>query len=40
MSRGHLIATGTPADVTARFGAESIEDVFVELQRRDEGATV
>jgi ABC-2 type transport system ATP-binding protein len=38
MSRGHLIATGTPQEVTARFGAETIEDVFVELQRRDEGA--
>lgn len=38
MSRGHLIATGTPAEVTARFNAATIEDVFVELQRRDEGA--
>jgi ABC-2 type transport system ATP-binding protein len=40
MSRGHLIATGTPAEVTARFGATTIEDVFVELQRRDEGVAV
>lgn len=40
MSRGHLIATGTPREVTAAFDADTIEDVFVELQRRDEGATV
>jgi ABC-2 type transport system ATP-binding protein len=40
MSRGHLIALGTPADVTAQFGTRTIEDVFVELQRRDEGVAV
>ncbi len=42
MSRGHLIAVGTPGDVTKRFGMDSVEDVFIELQRRDEsvvGAT-
>ena len=38
LSRGHLIAVGTPAEVTAQFGLETIEDVFIELQRRDEGA--
>jgi drug efflux transport system ATP-binding protein len=38
LSRGHLIGVGTPADITARFGLPTIEDVFVELQRRDEGA--
>lgn len=36
LSRGHLIAEGTPASVTEQFGATSIEDVFIELQRRDE----
>ena len=38
LSRGHLIALGTPNDVTAQFGLPTIEDVFIELQRRDEGA--
>ena len=37
LSRGHLIAVGTQDDITRQFGQESIEDVFVELQRRDEG---
>jgi ABC-2 type transport system ATP-binding protein len=36
MSRGHLIAVGTPTEVTRQFGKESVEDVFIELQRRDE----
>jgi ABC-2 type transport system ATP-binding protein len=40
LSRGHLIAVGTPEEVTAQFGQPSIEDVFIELQRRDEGVTV
>lgn len=39
MSRGHLIALGTPAQVTQQFGAVSVEDVFIELQRRDEKRT-
>ncbi len=38
LSRGHLIAQGTAAEIPAQFGEESIEDVFIELQRRDEGA--
>jgi len=38
LSRGHLIGVGTPAEITARFGLPSIEAVFIELQRRDEGA--
>ena len=38
LSRGHLIGLGTPADITARFGLPTVEDVFIELQRRDEGA--
>ncbi len=37
LSRGHLIALGTPAEVTEQFGQANIEDVFIELQRRDEG---
>jgi ABC-2 type transport system ATP-binding protein len=36
LSRGHLIALGTVAEVTKAFGQPSIEDVFIELQRRDE----
>ena len=40
LSRGHLIAVGTPDEVPARFGQPTIEDVFIELQRRDEGAVV
>ncbi len=40
LSRGHLIAVGTVAEVLAQFGQPTIEDVFIELQRRDEGATV
>jgi len=38
LSRGHLIGLGTPAEITARFGLASVEDVFIELQRRDEAA--
>lgn len=37
LSRGHLIGVGTPGEITARFGMASIEEVFIELQRRDEG---
>ena len=40
LSRGRLIAVGTVAEVLTQFGQPSIEDVFIELQRRDEGATV
>jgi ABC-2 type transport system ATP-binding protein len=40
LSRGHLIALGTPEQITAHFGQPSIEDVFIELQRRDEGVVV
>ena len=40
MSRGHLIGLGTVAEVTRQFGQPTIEDVFIELQRRDEGAAV
>jgi ABC-2 type transport system ATP-binding protein len=37
LSRGHLIALGTVAEVTRAFDQPTIEDVFIELQRRDEG---
>lgn len=37
LSRGHLIALGTPAEITSHFGEPTIEDVFIMLQRRDEG---
>jgi ABC-2 type transport system ATP-binding protein len=36
LSRGHLIALGTPAEITRQFGLPSVEDVFIELQIRDE----
>lgn len=36
LSRGHLIALGTPAEITSRFGAKSIEEVFINLQRENE----
>ncbi len=38
LSRGHLIAVGTADEVREQFGQPTIEDVFIELQRRDEGA--
>jgi ABC-2 type transport system ATP-binding protein len=40
MSRGHLIAVGTVPEVLSQFNQPTIEDVFIELQRRDEGAVV
>jgi ABC-2 type transport system permease protein len=39
LSRGHLIAVGTQDEITRHFGQNSIEDVFIELQKRDEGST-
>jgi len=38
LSRGNLIALGTADEVRAQFRLPTIEEVFVELQRRDEGA--
>ena len=38
MSGGHLIALGTPDQVTQQFGMTSVEDVFIELQSRAEAA--
>jgi ABC-2 type transport system ATP-binding protein len=40
LSRGRLIAVGTVPEVLAQFHQPSIEDVFIELQRRDEGVVV
>ena len=36
LSRGHLIAVGTQEEITRHFGTETVEDAFIELQRRDE----
>jgi ABC-2 type transport system ATP-binding protein len=40
LSRGHLIAAGAPAEIPRQFGQTTIEEVFIELQRRDEGVAV
>ena len=40
LSRGRLIAVGTVAEIKAQFRQPSIEEVFIELQRRDEGGVV
>jgi ABC-2 type transport system ATP-binding protein len=40
LSRGRLIALGTPDEITRQFGRASIEDVFIALQQRDEGEVV
>ena len=40
LSRGHLIGLGTVDEVTRQFGERTIEDVFIALQRRDEGVAV
>jgi ABC-2 type transport system ATP-binding protein len=37
LSRGHLIGVGTVQEILQQFAMPSIEDVFIELQRRDEG---
>lgn len=33
ISRGVLLATGTPAEIRAHFNATTLEDVFIELQQ-------
>jgi ABC-2 type transport system ATP-binding protein len=38
LSRGHLIGLGTVKEILEHFKQPTIEDVFIELQRRDEGA--
>ena len=40
LSRGHLIAVGTPDEVPRQFGQPTIEEVFIELQRRDDAVAV
>ncbi|HET9725578.1 MAG TPA: ABC transporter ATP-binding protein [Gemmatimonadales bacterium] len=40
LSRGRLIAMGTVEQVLEQFHQPTIEDVFIELQRRDEGVVV
>jgi ABC-2 type transport system ATP-binding protein len=37
LSRGRLIAVGSPQEIPAMFGQHTIEDVFVSLQEKDEG---
>lgn len=39
LSRGHLIALGTADEITRQFNKPTIEDVFIELQQKDEGVT-
>jgi ABC-2 type transport system ATP-binding protein len=36
MSGGHLIALGTPDEVTRQFGKTNVEDVFIQLQQQVE----
>ena len=36
MSRGHLIAVGTPGEVAAKVGGATLEDAFIILQEQDE----
>jgi ABC-2 type transport system ATP-binding protein len=39
MSRGQLIALGTPDEVTRQFGMTDVEDVFIHLQQQMEART-
>ena len=39
LSRGHLIALGTADEITHQFKQPTIEDVFIELQQKDESVT-
>ena len=39
MARGHLIALGTQDEITRQFGATTVEDVFIQLQEKDEQRT-
>ena len=36
MARGHLIGLGTQDEITRQFGAASVEDVFIQLQEKEE----
>ena len=40
LSRGHLIALGTPKEITTQFGTANVEEVFVMLQEKDEAERV
>ena len=40
LSRGRLIALGTVPEILAHFHQPTVEDVFIELQRRDEGVLI
>ena len=40
LSRGRLIALGTPDEITRQFGRTSIEEVFIALQEQDAGEEV
>lgn len=40
LSRGHLIALGTPKEITTQFGTSNVEEVFVMLQEKDEAERV
>ncbi|MEQ1690028.1 MAG: ABC transporter ATP-binding protein [Gemmatimonas sp.] len=40
LSRGQLIALGTPQEITTQFGTTNVEEVFVMLQQRDEAERV
>jgi ABC-2 type transport system ATP-binding protein len=37
LSRGKLIAVGTPTEIPPMFGQTTIEDVFISLQEKDAG---
>jgi ABC-2 type transport system ATP-binding protein len=37
LSRGRLIAVGTPTEIPPMFGQTTIEDVFISLQEKDAG---
>ena len=40
LSRGHLIALGTVTEVLDHFQQPTIEEVFIQLQQQDEGASI
>lgn len=38
MKQGRIVDRGNPADLTAKYGRRDMEEVFLHLARRDEGA--
>lgn len=38
MKKGRIVDQGRPADLTAKYGQRDMEEVFLHLARRDEGA--